>query len=179
VTNAPKPIEVDASRKRRQSRYERIRGDLEAMLEGEDDWIAIMSTVACELHHAFGYFDWSGFYRRVEPEMLLVGPYQGTHGCLRIELSNGICGAAARTGETQHVDDVSTRSDHIACSTSTRSEIVVPVCDASGAVAAVLDVDSDQPAAFEQVDRHQLEDLCNDLVPSVPLRSDLFAESSP
>ena len=100
---------------------------IEALLDGETDWIAAMATVACELHHTFDYYDWTGFYRAVSDDLLVVGPYQGTHGCLRIPFDRGVCGAAARTRETQFVPDVEEAEDHIACSSSTRSEVVVPV----------------------------------------------------
>jgi GAF domain-containing protein len=143
--------------------YRAVRSRLESLLSDEDDWIAALATIACELHHAFSYFDWTGFYRVVEPELLVVGPYQGTHGCLRIPFARGVCGAAARSRTTQRVDDVTARADHIACSSSTRSEIVVPVLSPDGRVLAVLDVDSDQPAAFDERDRSELETICADL----------------
>ncbi|MCB9729799.1 MAG: GAF domain-containing protein [Deltaproteobacteria bacterium] len=122
-----------------------------------------MATTVCELHHAFDWFHWTGFYRVVAPELLAVGPYQGGHGCLRIPFSRGVCGAAARTRQTQRVDDVHARADHIACAATTRSEIVVPVLGRDGRVIAVLDVDSDHPAAFSQVDQDALERLCQEL----------------
>ena len=74
-----------------------MRASIDALLEGEDDWIAAMATVVCELHHAFDEYDWTGFYRAVAADLLIVGPYQGGHGCLRIPFSRGVCGAAART----------------------------------------------------------------------------------
>lgn len=144
----------------RAQRYERVRASIDALLEGEDDWIAAMATVVCELHQALEHYDWTGFYRAVSDDLLIIGPYQGTHGCLRIPFSRGVCGAAARTRETQLVPDVSAISDHIACSATTRSEIVVPVLRPDGRVLAVLDVDSDTPAAFDEVDRRALEALC-------------------
>jgi GAF domain-containing protein len=136
----------------------RIRG----LLDGEDDWIAAMATVVCELHHAFAYYHWTGFYRAVSQELLVIGPYQGGHGCLRIPFTRGVCGAAARTRETQLVPDVHAFADHIACSSTTRSEIVVPIL-AGERVLAVLDVDSDLPAAFDDVDRKALETLALEL----------------
>lgn len=136
---------------------------LRSLLEGEDDWVSAMATTVCELHHAFDWFHWTGFYRVVAPELLAVGPYQGGHGCLRIPFSRGVCGAAARTRQTQRVDDVHARADHIACAATTRSEIVVPVLGRDGRVIAVLDVDSDHPAAFSQVDQDALERLCQEL----------------
>jgi GAF domain-containing protein len=146
----------------RRTRYHETRAHIQALLEGEDDWIAALATIVCELHHAFSHYDWTGFYR-VRGEELVIGPYQGTHGCLRIPFSRGVCGAAARTRATQLVDDVSARPDHIACSTSTRSEIVVPVLSPDHELLAVLDVDSNELSAFTEVDREELELLCADL----------------
>ena len=111
-----------------------------------------MATVACELHHADDRFDWTGFYRVTAPEMLKIGPYQGGHGCLTIPFSRGVCGAAARSGETQLVQDVDAFPGHIACASSTRSEIVLPVFGAGRRLIGVLDIDSNQPAAFSETD---------------------------
>lgn len=148
----------------RDEQYDDVLKSIDALLDGEDDWIAAMATVACELHHSFEYYDWTGFYRAARDDLLVVGPYQGGHGCLRIPTGRGICGAAARSRETQLVDDVSARDDHIACSASTQSEIVVPVVtDPGGDLLAVLDVDSDRPAAFDETDRRYLEQLCETL----------------
>jgi L-methionine (R)-S-oxide reductase len=147
----------------RSARYREVRARLESLLDGEDDWIAALSTVACELHNSFEHYDWTGFYRVVRPGVLVVGPFQGTHACLRITFDRGVCGAAARTRATQRVDRVADRPDHIACSTSTQSEIVVPVMAPAGELLAVLDVDSDQAAAFDDVDQAALEAICRDL----------------
>lgn len=142
---------------------------IDALIEGETDWIAAMATVACELKHGIVGYDWVGFYRAVcggEPGadpaagMLVIGPYQGGHGCLRIAFSRGVCGAAARERKTQLVPDVEAFPGHIACATSTRSEIVVPVVTPSGHLLAVLDVDSDAPDAFDALDQEYLEALC-------------------
>ena len=152
----------------RAERYRAVRAGLGALLESENDWIAALATIACELHHAFPYYDWTGFYRVVEPQWLVIGPYQGGHGCLRIPFSRGVCGAAARTRQSQLVDDVESRPDHIACSSSTRSELVVPVLSPGGEVLAVLDVDSDQLAAFTPEDQRELEALCQDLAARFP-----------
>ncbi|PYE84938.1 GAF domain-containing protein [Pseudoroseicyclus aestuarii] len=123
-----------------------------ALAEGEDDEVALMATLACELHHADDRFDWTGFYRVTAPELLKIGPYQGGHGCLTIPFARGVCGAAARTGEVQIVEDVEAFPGHIACSSSTRSEIVLPVFTGSGRLIGVLDIDSDRPAAFDARD---------------------------
>lgn len=144
----------------RDALYEETIARIKAILDGEDDWIAAMATVACELYQAFDYFHWTGFYRKTGPEMLTVGPYQGGHGCLRIDFARGVCGAAARTKTTQLVDDVHDFPGHIACSSTTESEIVVPVLGPDGELIAVLDVDSDDPAAFDERDQTHLESLC-------------------
>lgn len=127
-----------------------------ALIEGEDDAIAKMATISCELFGAFDHFDWVGFYRVVAPNLLKIGPYQGGHGCLTIPFSKGVCGAAARSRETQLVPDVNAIADHIACSASTQSEIVLPVF-ANGELIAVLDIDSDTPDAFAGDDQKALE----------------------
>ena len=139
--------------------YNQIAKSIASLAEGETDTVALMATVACELHHADDRFDWTGFYRVTAPEMLKIGPYQGGHGCLQIPFSRGVCGAAARTGETQLVADVDSFPGHIACASSTRSEVVLPVLDASGAIIAVLDIDSNQPNVFTQTDADQLSDI--------------------
>ncbi len=134
-----------------------------ALTHDETDVVALMATVACELHHADQRFDWTGFYRVVGPDVLKIGPYQGGHGCLVIPFSRGVCGAAARTGQAQLVDDVDAFADHIACSTSTRSEIVVPVRDKDGTLLGVLDIDSDQKAAFDTADVNGLDRILKDV----------------
>ena len=127
-----------------------------ALTEGEDDAIAKMATISCELFHASSRFDWVGFYRNVGNETLKIGPYQGGHGCLVIPFSRGVCGACATKRETIIVPDVEAFADHIACSSSTRSEIVLPVI-AGGKLIAVLDIDSDRPDAFTSEDAAALE----------------------
>ena len=133
-----------------------------SLTEGEDDPVALMATVACELHHADARFDWTGFYRVVAPGLLKIGPYQGGHGCLVIPFERGVCGAAARTGEVQLVADGDAFPGHIACASSTRSEIVLPVWNGSGDLIAVLDIDSDQPDAFTQTDANALTQILAD-----------------
>ena len=132
--------------------YDTVAKTIASLTEGETDAVVLMATLVCELHHADDRFDWTGFYRVTEPELLKIGPYQGGHGCLVIPFSRGVCGAAARTGEVQIVDDVEAFPGHIACSSSTRSEIVLPVRDRAGALIAVLDIDSDRPGAFGPAD---------------------------
>lgn len=127
-----------------------------ALTEGETDEVALMATLACEIHHADPRCDWTGFYRVVSPRLLKIGPYQGGHGCLAIPFDRGVCGACARTGEVQIVADVQARADHIACSATTRSEIVLPV-RRGGRLIAVLDIDSNRLGAFEEADARALK----------------------
>ena len=137
--------------------YPALAARLRALTDGEHDEIALMATLACEIHHSDARFDWTGFYRVTAPDMLKIGPYQGGHGCLVIPFSRGVCGACARSGQAQIVDDVDAFPGHIACASSTRSELVLPVRDSSGALIAVLDIDSDQPAAFSRADAEALQ----------------------
>lgn len=139
--------------------YPTLHQTIASLTEGETDQVALMATLACEVHHSDDRFNWTGFYRVVGPELLKIGPYQGGHGCLVIPFARGVCGAAARTGEVQLVPDVDAFPGHIACASSTRSEIVLPVFDASGALIGVFDIDSDQPDAFSQADADALTDI--------------------
>jgi len=140
-------------------RYAAVAEEIAAVLEGEPNQVARMATVAAMLASSFDHYFWAGFYL-VDPERpreLVVGPYQGTLGCLRIAFGRGVCGAAAETGETQVVADVHAFPGHIACDSRSASEIVAPVRDAAGRLMGVFDVDSETPAAFDQIDRHWLE----------------------
>ncbi len=149
---------LDASQKQQQ--YDTILMRITALLDGETDEIAALATVACELHHGMPGFHWTGFYRVTAPELLTVGPYQGGHGCLRIPFHRGVCGEAARTKRSILVEDVNSKTDHIACSTSTVSELVVPVFNTAGEVVSVLDLDSDFPAHFDEIDQTNAERIC-------------------
>lgn len=142
--------------------YDDLAQRIAALTEGETDEVALMATLACEIHHADDRFDWTGFYRVTEPELLKIGPYQGGHGCLVIPFARGVCGAAARTGETQLVPDVEAFPGHIACASSTRSELVIPVYARRGVI-GVLDIDSDQPDAFTEDDAAALEAILRDV----------------
>ena len=130
-----------------------------ALTEGETDAVALMATVACEIHNQHPFADWTGFYRVVAPELLKIGPYQGGHGCLVIPFSRGVCGASARSGQVLNVPDVDAFPDHIACASSTRSELVLPVWNGAGRLLGVLDIDSDTPAAFTAEDEAWLVPL--------------------
>ncbi|MFV2053740.1 GAF domain-containing protein [Aliiroseovarius sp. YM-037] len=136
--------------------YPTLAQTIASLTEGETDTVALMATIACEVHHFDDRFDWTGFYRNVGNDTLKIGPYQGGHGCLVIPFSRGVCGAAARTGQVQLVPDVDAFPGHIACASSTRSELVIPVYDRAGALLGVFDIDSDQPDAFTKADAEAL-----------------------
>lgn len=136
--------------------YSSLAASIGALTEGETDVVALMATVACEVHHADDRFDWTGFYRVVAPELLKIGPYQGGHGCLVIPFSRGVCGAAARTREVQLVPDVEAFPSHIACSSTTQSELVLPVLNGQGDLLGVFDIDSNKADAFTQADADSL-----------------------
>ncbi len=147
--------------------YVRVAKEIAAIVAGEPSHTARYATAVCLLAHNFGpRFFWTGFYV-VDPDKqaeLVVGPYQGTLGCLRIPFGRGVCGAAAASGQTQLVADVHAFPGHIACDSRSQSEIVVPVFGADGKLAAVLDVDSDQPDAFDAEDQAGLEAICSVLL---------------
>lgn len=145
-----------------------ITAAIRALTAGETDTVALMATVVCELHHHHPFADWTGFYRVVGPELLKIGPYQGGHGCLVIPFARGICGAAARTGKVLNVPDVEDFPDHIACSSSTRSELVLPVWNGAGTLLGVLDLDSNTKAAFTVEDEAWL----------VPLLAEVFQDAN-
>ena len=147
--------------------YQEVTDAIRALTQGETDAVALMATVVCEVHHAHPFADWTGFYRVVAPELLKIGPYQGGHGCLVIPFARGVCGACARTGQVQNVPDVDAFPGHIACASSTRSELVLPVWNGKGRLLGVLDIDSDTPAAFTAADEAWL----------VPLLAEVFAEA--
>jgi L-methionine (R)-S-oxide reductase len=138
-----------------------------SLCEDEDDLIAIMATVSAELFQAVEGFDWVGFYRVVAPNLLKIGPYQGGHGCLVIPFDQGVCGAAARYKTIQLIDDVDTFEGHIACSSSTKSELVIPCFNQSGHLLGVLDIDSDQPHFFTWQDADQLDQMLRQLFQNV------------
>jgi len=142
-------------------RYAEVEAEILAVLDGETNLTAKMATVSSMLSDAFEAFFWTGFYV-VDPlkeNELVVGPYQGTLGCLRIPFARGVCGAAAREGKTQLVEDVHAFEGHIACDSRSQSEIVVPVFGADRKLIAVLDVDATEKAAFDAVDQEWLERL--------------------
>lgn len=125
-----------------------------------------MASVCSLLSGEFETFCWTGFYRLLDGE-LVIGPYQGTPGCLRISVNGGVCGAAVRNQQTTVVKNVNDFPGHIACDSRSNSEIVVPVWDASGSLTGVLDIDSQEIGAFDEVDRVCLERICADVFTSV------------
>jgi L-methionine (R)-S-oxide reductase len=140
-------------------RYAAVAEEIASVLEGEPNVVARMATVSSMLANSFAHYFWTGFYV-VDPDKeaeLVVGPYQGSLGCMRIAFGRGVCGTAAATGQTQVVEDVHAFPGHIACDGRSASEIVAPVFDADGRLIAVFDVDSDKPAAFDGVDKEWLE----------------------
>lgn len=136
--------------------YRVLEAQLDAVCGSVDDPIAVMATMACILHHGFGFL-WTGFYRRIAHDRLVVGPYQGTLGCMDIEFGRGVCGTAALNRQTVIVADVRRFAGHISCDARALSEIVVPVFDSRGEVMAVLDIDSADTGTFDDVDRRNLE----------------------
>jgi len=143
------------------ARYATVAQEIASVLDGEPNRVARMATIASMLAASFDHYFWTGFYV-VDPDKereLVVGPYQGTLGCLRIAYGRGVCGAAAETGQTQLVPDVHAFPGHIACDGRSASEVVVPVFDARGELIAVFDVDATEPAAFDTVDAAWLEKI--------------------
>lgn len=145
----------------KQERYDALLPQIEAVLEGESDFIANMANVAAMLHETFGFW-WTGFYRVVGEELVL-GPFQGPMACTRIRKGRGVCGTTWAKAETQVVPDVELFPGHIACSSASRSEIVVPIWQ-EGKIIAVLDIDSAQLATFDETDRLYLERIVELLV---------------
>lgn len=143
--------------------YDDLAAGIAALCHGETDAVALMATVACEVHNVHPLADWTGFYRVVAPDLLKIGPYQGGHGCLVIPFSRGVCGAVARTQKALIVPNVNDFPDHIACASSTRSELVLPVWNGQGKLLGVLDLDSDTPAAFDETDAARLAAILADV----------------
>jgi GAF domain-containing protein len=137
--------------------YSELENRILAVCEGESDEIALMATIACEVFASDDRFDWVGFYRNVGDRTLKIGPYQGGHGCLTIPFGRGVCGTVADTETALNVPNVDAFASHIACSSSTRSELVLPVFGGSGDLIAVFDIDSDQPGAFTDEDTRNLQ----------------------
>ena len=146
--------------------YKEVSQQISAVIDGESSVTARFATAACLLNEAFDYFFWTGFYvvDPHKPTELVVGPYQGTLGCLRIPFGKGVCGTSAQKQETIIVEDVHAFPGHIACDSRSNSEIVVPVYDMDGNLAAVLDVDSTEIGSFDEDDKAGLEAICKTLL---------------
>ena len=140
--------------------YETVLERIGILTAEEQDLISVMSTIACELFHAFDYINWAGFYRMVDERTLKVGPYQGSHGCLEIDIERGVCGKCVREAAVQLENDVASLPFHIACSSETKAEIVLPVKDPAGEVRAVLDIDSVVRDVFDEIDEEYLSRIC-------------------
>ena len=142
----------------KEEQYKLLVSQIASLIEGESDLIAVMSNVAAAIYQTMGFW-WTGFYR-VMGDKLVLGPFQGPVACMHIPYGKGVCGTAWQRAETVIVPDVEQFPGHIACSSVSRSEIVVPVFGDDGKVMAVLDIDSDQLATFDDVDRKYLEEIC-------------------
>lgn len=142
----------------KEEQYKFLVSQITSLIDGEKDMIAVMSNVAAAIHQTMGFW-WTGFYRVIDNELVL-GPFQGPVACMHIPYGKGVCGTAWQRGETVIVPDVELFPGHIACSSESKSEIVVPVFDNDGKVMAVLDIDSDRLATFDDIDRKYLEDIC-------------------
>jgi GAF domain-containing protein len=148
--------ELTISSGSKEEKYQELLPQIRAVVEGESDPIANMANVASMLHETFGFW-WTGFYRVLDGELVL-GPFQGPLACTRIQKGRGVCGTAWERGETVIVPDVDAFPGHIACSSLSRSEIVVPVFQ-HGVVVAVLDIDSKELATFDEIDKKYLEEI--------------------
>lgn len=151
-------LKKDKERFMKEEKYELLVSQIRALIEGEEDMIAVMSNVAAAIHQTMGFW-WTGFYR-VKGEELVLGPFQGPVACMHIPYGKGVCGTAWQRAETVVVEDVEQFPGHIACSSESKSEIVVPVFDGDGKVTAVLDIDSEKLATFDDTDRRYLEEIC-------------------
>lgn len=144
----------------KEEKYKELVEDIRSLIDGETDMIAIMSNIAADIHQTMGFW-WTGFYRVIDNELLL-GPFQGPIACIHIAYGRGVCGTAWKKAETIIVPDVEQFPGHIACSSQSRSEIVVPVFshEDNKKVIAVLDIDSEHLSTFDETDRKYLEEIC-------------------
>ena len=142
----------------KEQKYELLAKQIAALIEGETDVVAVMANVSAAIHEAMGFW-WTGFYRVIKGELVL-GPFQGLVACMHIGFGRGVCGTAWKEQKTIVVPDVEQFQGHIACSSLSRSEIVVPVFSKTGEVAAVLDIDSKELSTFDETDRKYLEGIC-------------------
>jgi GAF domain-containing protein len=142
----------------KEEQYKLLVDQIASLIDGEKDMIAVMSNVAAAIHQTMGFW-WTGFYRVIDNELVL-GPFQGPVACMHIPYGKGVCGTAWQRAETIIVPDVEQFPGHIACSSESKSEIVVPVFGREGKVMAVFDIDSEHLATFDDIDRKYLEEIC-------------------
>ena len=142
----------------KEEQYKLLVDQIASLIDGEKDMIAVMSNVAAAIHQTMGFW-WTGFYRVIDNELVL-GPFQGPVACMHISYGKGVCGTAWQRAETIIVPDVEQFPGHIACSSESKSEIVVPVFGREGKVMAVFDIDSEHLATFDDIDRKYLEEIC-------------------
>jgi GAF domain-containing protein len=141
----------------KEEQYKLLVSQIASLINGEGDMIAVMSNVAAAIHQTMGFW-WTGFYRVIDDELVL-GPFQGPVACMHIPYGKGVCGTAWQRAETVIVPDVEQFPGHIACSSESRSEIVVPIKDKHGDVRAVLDIDSKEIGTFDDIDKNYLEQV--------------------
>ena len=156
--------EIGLHKDAKTEKYELLTKQIAALIEGETNAVAVMANVSAAIHEAMGFW-WTGFYRvaaktDADEKELVLGPFQGPVACMHIGFGRGVCGTAWREQKTIVVPDVEQFPGHIACSSASRSEIVVPVFSAGGEVAAVLDIDSRELATFDETDKKHLEAIC-------------------
>ena len=142
----------------KEEKYQLLVSQISSLINGEKDTTAVMSNVAAAIHQTMGFW-WTGFYRVIGNELVL-GPFQGPVACMHIPYGKGVCGTSWQRAETVTVPDVEQFPGHIACSSESKSEIVVPVLSSNGKVMAVLDIDSEHIGTFDDIDRKYLEDIC-------------------
>ena len=147
----------------KREQYQLITEQIRALIEGETDKVAVMANVCAVIHETMGFW-WTGFYR-VKGDELVLGPFQGPVACMHIGYGKGVCGTAWKEQHTIVVPDVEQFPGHIACSSLSRSEIVLPVFTQDGSVSAVLDIDSKELATFDTIDKEYLEEICKLLSP--------------
>ena len=143
----------------KEEKYKLLVSQVASLIDGESDQIAVMANISAAIHQSMGFW-WTGFYRVIGDELVL-GPFQGPVACMHIPYGKGVCGTAWQRAETVIVPDVEQFPGHIACSSESRSEIVVPVFGPEGKVIAVLDIDSTQLSTFDDTDRQYLEQICS------------------
>ncbi len=159
-------IACGMDKRKKRERYELLLSQIEALIKGETNTVGVLANVSSALHHAFDTFFWTGFYLR-QGNALHLGPFQGIVACYTIPVGKGVCGTACKKASTIVVPDVEQFEGHIACSSQSRSEIVVPLFNADGEVGCVLDIDSTEPVAFDDIDRIWLEKIASAVASSL------------